>query len=132
MKRYIRSTAEVTSKKVDIETIDQQIRDYLGDDLISATPGKDFPVRGRGGYIYLFKINDHNVYRVFVDDVDDEMIFQCIAEAFYVNGEEYYDEAVDYKDIQGHSDQWFDLFKKWIDECEADDPRFTHYEYEEG
>lgn len=123
------STKIAASEDVDIDTIDQQIRDYLGDDLIVVTPGQDFAAP-RGGYIYMFKINDHNVYRVFVDDENDEMIFQCIQDAFYVNGEEYYDEAVDYKDIQGHSDEWFDLFKQWIDECEREDPYFTEYDYE--
>lgn len=127
MKRYIRTNTEDTSF---LDTVDSQIRDYLGDDLISVTPASTVGF-GRGGNIYIFKINNHNVYRVFVDTENDEMIFQCVAVAFIVGQDEYYDEAVDYKDIQGHRDQWFDLFKKWIDECEADDPRFTSYEYDD-
>lgn len=127
MKRYIRTNTQDTSF---LDAIDSQIRDYLGDSLISVTPASRLGF-GRGGNVYMFKVNDHNVYRVFVDPDHDEMIFQCIAEAFYVDGTECYDEAVDYKDVQGHREQWFDLFKKWIDECEADDPKFTNYEYDE-
>ena len=125
MKRYVRATSHV-----DIDKIDKQIRDYLGDDLISAFPAKEIGI-SRGGNVYIFKMNDHNVYRVFVDSRFDEMVFQCIAEAFYVNGRECYDDAVDYKMVKGNSDQWFDLFKKWINECETDDPMYTHYEYED-
>lgn len=126
MKRYIRST----TTDMFLEEIDQQIRDYLGDDLIIVEPAEEAGF-GRGGNVYIFKINYHNVYRVFVDTLFDEMIFQCIAEVFYVGEDEHYDDAVDYKMIKGNRDQWFNLFKKWIDECEADDPMFTHYDEED-
>lgn len=126
MKRYIKSTAGSYDQ---IQLIDKQIRDYLGDNLILAEPAKEN--FNRGGYVYIFKINDHNVYRVFADVLFNELIFQCIAEAFYVDGKEFYDDAVDYKMIKGHMDEWFDLFKQWINECEAQDPTYTHYEYED-
>lgn len=120
MKRYIKTSSRF------IDRLDQQIRAWLGDRLIVAEPANgNF---GRGGYVYLFKINDHNVYRVFCDDVNQQLIFQCVAYAFDVNGREYYDEARDYKDINGKMMQWFSLIKQWVNECEADDPNFTTYE----
>lgn len=125
MKRYIKG-----DNFEFLEKIDSQIRNYLGNNLISATPAKELGF-GRGGNVYMFKMNNHNVYRVFVDTVFDELVFQCIAEVFYIGKNEYYDEAADYKWIKGDRDHWFNLFKQWVNECETQDPTYTHYEYEE-
>lgn len=110
---------------MDIHGLDIAIKAYLGDNLITSYPAFDF---GRGGYVYIFKINN-NAYRVFCDSKYDEMIFQVLAVAFYDDeGNECYDDACDYKSVSGNMDSWFDLFKQWIDECEADDPNFTKFE----
>lgn len=123
MKRYIKSSTEF------ISDFDMQLRSYLGDKLIIADRA-DEVMSGRGGYIYIFKMPSGNVYRLFADDVLDELIFQQIAVAFYVNGKEYYDEAVDYEYIKGHQSEWFDLFKKWLNRAESEG-LFTEYDYEE-
>lgn len=127
MKRMIKASSAFQADKF-IDKLDQQIRAWLGNRLIVAEPAKGF---GRGGYVYIFKINDHNVYRVFCDDVNQELIFQCVGYAFDVNGREYYDDARDYKDIKGKMTQWFGLIKQWVNECEADDPNYTTYEISE-
>ena len=120
MKRYVKTSVSF------IDRLDRDIRKWLGDRLISAERAEgNF---GRGGYIYVFKINDHNVYRVFCDDINQELVFQCIPYAFNSNGREYYDEARDYKHVKGKMLQWFNLIKQWVDECEADDPTYTIYE----
>ncbi len=84
----------------------------------------------RGGYIYIFKVaGGTNVYRVFADDKNMQLIFQQVAVAFYVNGSEHYDEAVDYADTATEPiSKWFDLVLEWTTACEADDPNFTEYE----
>ena len=123
MKRYIKSSTEF------INDFDMQLRSFLGDKLISADHADEI-WSSRGGYIYMFKMPSGNVYRVFADDVRDELIFQQIAVAFYVGDKEYYDEAVDYEYIKGHQSEWLDLFKKWLNQAESEG-LFTEYDYEE-
>jgi len=115
MRFYIKATTDSV-----IGTVDRQLLDYLGDRLIAKTDAYD-------GYCYSFKINHHNVYRVFV--LPDRLIFQCVQYAFDVNGTEFYDDAQDYKaDYDaGNIDNWFNLIVKWIDECENANPEFTEY-----
>ena len=119
MKLYIKSSSKYSQFTDDsLVDIDNQITNYLGDDLILS--------QGWGeGIVYLFKINNHNVYRVFLDP--EEMIFQCVAVAYMSDEVEHYDDAQDYKVARGNKENWFALFKHWIDECEADDPNFTKY-----
>lgn len=123
MKRYIKSSTTF------ISDFDNQLRSYLGSNLISAVPAEEIGF-GRGGYVYMFKMPSGNVYRLFADDKYDELIFQQIAVAFYVGGEEHYDEAVDYEYMKGHQPEWFDLFKKWLAQAESEG-LFTEYDYEE-
>lgn len=118
MKLYIKANSEIAS-------IDKKIRNYLGNNLIYVSrTDEDFRAPG---WVYIFKINNHNVYRVFL--YEDELIFQCVQYAFYVDGQEFYDDAQDYKYTNSlDKDTWFDWFVTWIDECEASDPEFTIYE----
>ena len=100
-------------------------------------------------YVLMFKVNKHNVYRVIL--FTDCVIFQCVDYAFYVNGNEFYDNAIDYKSvhttqsyewfklnhpavvdddmiIDNDMNKWADYVVKWVDECEIDNPEFTEYE----
>lgn len=107
--------------------IDQIANTYQ---LLYSTPKDDYVLRGDS---FAFKVNNHNVYRVCIDDETNELIFQCIAFAWLDDdGKEYYDEAVDYKDAVLEYDDMFDTIVKWVNECEADDPNYTQYEDAEG
>jgi len=117
MKRYIHSSTDITD-------LDNQIVDFLGDSLIYRGPGDMF---GRGGYVYIFRI-DRNAYRVFCDDINNELIFQVLGYGSELNGSPTFDEPCDYKSADGNISNWFNLIKQWINECETDDPYFTQYE----
>lgn len=101
-------------------------------------------------YAIMFKVNGHNVYRIILN-VNGGLYFQCVQYAFDVNGDEFYDESVDYKCVRtkleyekvlskwgamiddddlvdDDYDNWTGYVIKWIDECELDDPNFTIYE----
>ena len=92
--------------------------------IVERTDGEDF---NRGGEVFLFKVNDGNVYRVFCDTENDELIFQRIASKFVVDGDEYYSDAVDYKHVDGLSEDWHHYVIRWTDECEKFDPNFTEF-----
>lgn len=121
MKRYIHSSSELSN-------LDFQINTFLRDNLISKESGEMF---GRGGYVYTFKVGD-NVYRVFCDDKNAELIFQCVAVCVVLDDEEYYDDAQDYKSAKGNMSDWYNLIYDWINECQRDNPHFTEYIYEEN
>lgn len=125
MKRYIRSSYEISSE---LKEFDRQMRSDFRIDIKVTEPADG--IFGRGGYIYIFKEHGGtNVYRVFADDKNMQLIFQQIAVAFDVDGKEHYDEAIDYEftdDLPIH--QWFDAVLQWTDECETENPNFTKYE----
>lgn len=112
-----------------IDKLDAKIREYFGTGLICKDDASAF---GRGGYVYLARAKEKgNVYRIFCDDMHKELIFQTIADVFYVKGCECYDDAYDYKWTKWTTktpiDRWFDLVVKWVKECEADE-QFTKYD----
>ena len=96
-------------------------------DVLVVSSGEEF---GRGGYVYILKPkSSNNVYRVFVDTASDELIFQQIRTAFYVNGKEYYDDPYDYDNRFGKEfvNRWFDYIVRWVNRCEEQFPNFTRY-----
>ena len=128
MKRYIRASYEISPE---LEEFNQKLTADPYFDIKVAQPASE--VLNRGGYIYIFKVKGGtNVYRLFADDRDMQLIFQYIAEAFYIDGKEYYDDAVDVADTSDAPiSEWYDLVKHWVKLAEVQDPDFTHYEYEE-
>lgn len=116
-----------------IELFSDEWREWLNDD----------------SYVIMFKVNNHNVYRLIL--FSDCMCFQCIAYAFYVNGDECYDDAIDYKSVHttdnynewlkyrpgfvdddmlvdDDTSKWADYVVQFIDECETECPEYTEYE----
>lgn len=128
MKRYIKTSYQPVPA---LEGFNKRMQRSPYFDIQIAQPANG--VFDRGGYIYIFKVKGgSNVYRLFADDKNMQLIFQQIAVAFYVGGVEHYDEAVDY----AHTDslpikKWFDQVEVWAEECEETNPNFTEYEYEE-
>ena len=108
----------------EINKLDRQIIDFLKDNLINRDFGEAF---GRGGYVYIFKINN-NAYRVFCDDVNAELIFQLLGYGYDLNGNLVFDDPNDYKSSDTDISNWFNLIRQWISECETEDPHFTEYE----
>ena len=123
MKRYIRTSYEISPE---LEKFNRQM---IADFEVEVVD-RAYELLDRGGYIYIFRVkNGHNVYRVFADDRNMELIFQQIEVAFYVHGEEHWDDPVDYKNVADVPiPEWIGLVKRWADECEADDPHFTYVE----
>lgn len=121
---------------MNIETLNNKLLKYFNTDnieLIGAWRGELF-VSPFDGYFYMFKVNHHNIYRVFCMNDREEMYFQCVSYAYvYSNGREIYDESVDYNDTEDlncNMSKWFGLISQWINECETDDPDYTYYEFE--
>ena len=123
MKRQIYTSTEFDRLTPEVQKIVNQIRNKY--DLRLVTPQEEYVLRGDS---FIFKVNDHNVYRVIVDTHTSELYLYAIAVAYYFRGEEYYDEACDYKDAKISYDDMFDTIVKWVNECEADNPNFTEYE----
>ena len=121
MKRYVHASIDTKVQSI----IDKIANKY---ELLYTTPKADYVLKGDS---FAFKVNDHNVYRVIIDTDNSELYLQCIKVVWYDdNGEEYYDEAVDYENAVVNYDDMFDTIVKWVDECEADDPNYTEYEEE--
>lgn len=123
MKRYIHASTSLQEATRVI--VDKVANKY---DLLYATPKDEYVLKGDS---FAFKVNNHNVYRVVLDPEEHDrvdVIFQCVKYAFVIDDEEYYDEAVDYKDAVVEFADAFDTIVKWVNECEADDPNFTEYE----
>ena len=125
MKRYIRASYNAASA---IQEFNRKMLSNPNFQIEVSQPANG--MFGRGGYIYIFKVTGGtNVYRVFADDKNMELIFQQIEVAFYVNGVEHYDEAVDYMYTTTLPiDEWFYCVKMWAEDCEEGDPNFTQYE----
>lgn len=96
--------------------------------LINVIAKDEYVLRGDS---FMFKVNNHNVYRVVLEPQDDGstyVIFQCIKDAIvFDNGDEGYDDARDYKDEVVSYSAAFDTVVKWVNECEADDSAYTEY-----
>ena len=126
-------TALINHKNNEVKLISDGWQEWLNDD----------------SWVIMFKVNGHNVYRIIL--YSDSLYFQCVNYAFYVSGEEYYDDAIDYKSV--HTTQSYEWFKlnhpavvdgdmlidddisfwpayvvDWVDECERDNPNYTEYE----
>ena len=129
---------------INIDKLHEMILNNDNFDIIATHDGADG--FNRPGWVYLIKVNNHNVYRLFVDKKHEEMFLQCVQYAWNdENGREWYDESIDYKSVgtkQTPDDAWYDhdvvleysdnawfkLLCTWVDECETDDPHFTIYE----
>lgn len=120
MKLYFKASRE--DDYLSFKTLDAKIRNYLGNRLI------DRAYQDADRISYIFKINNHNVYRVIVDTALDEMIIQALKYASRMDdGHEVYDDPQDIDSIQGPKDEWFDYLVSTIDECEKEDPNYTEY-----
>ena len=117
MKIYVKASTN------DLYSLDNKILAYLGDRLI------DRAYQDENRISYIFKINNHNVYRVLTDD--KELIFQALKYASKLpsNGKvhEVYDDPQDIDSIKGSVDIRFHRFTSLIDLCEKDNPNFTEY-----
>lgn len=125
MKRYIHATT-IDNNLLDStkQVVEEIAKRY---DLLYTTPKDDSVLKGDS---FIFKVNDHNVYRVILVPKrgETEVIFQCIAVAYYYKGEEYYDDAQDYKNGIVPNNRIMSIIINWVNECEADDPHYTVYE----
>lgn len=120
MKLYLKASRD--DEYLAFKTLDAKILNYLGDRLI------DKAYQDANRISYVFKINNHNVYRVIVDTELDEMIVQAVKYASKTDdGYEVYDDPHDIDSIQGPKDEWLDYLVSIIDECEKEDPNYTEY-----
>lgn len=132
MKRWIHATTKDYdfTPGPNVIKFDKQLRNHPNIKILTRMTGEEYG--DCGGYVYVLTTYDgDNVYRVFVDDNADQLIFQILKAKYdentNFNSYAFSDNAKDLviEDDPEAAPDWYDIFIRWLNKAEYEIPNYT-------